>query len=812
MTAAFKSEKRDVGAFSGMIPLAKISPTSTQRPGDRMAMDKKIRIWARLAVVCARSAATALGRRPSREKLMRLLRVTIPNLLIAASILALAFPASITGASFIGFVVAPTVTVGNRPRAVAVGDFNGDGLMDLAVISQSTSIGILLGCTAGTPNCANGYLPPVNYALPNTAKTPTGVVAADFNADGKLDLIIADAASNDIALLQGGGDGSFVAVKCGTHPTCAAGVDPVGIVTGNFTGKPNEVDVAVINAVSNSVSVFPGNGISFGAAVNYSVGNTPTAIATADLNGDGYPDLIVTNGGDGTVTVLLGNGHGAFTAKSTTATGSLPLSVATGDFNGDGHMDVAVVNSGSATLSILLGKGDGTFSSVSTIVAGAVPQFVAVGDMNGDKKADLIVADGAGDNVAILLGNRDGTFQPPSFYVSNARGDFVTVADLNADGRLDVVVANRSDTPGGLTVIFGNGDGTLASATNYPAGPGSQSIVLAHFSCNANWDFAVTNSASNTVAIGRGNGNGTFQTASMLTTDAEPVSIASADFDHSGGPDIAVANSASSDVSIFLANSTCTGFAPAVNYSLGAGATPVAIAAADFNGDGYTDLAVANLGAETISILLNNGDGSFTLGPTVSLGFAPNFVAVGDFNNDKKMDLAVTSQFSNSVAVFLGNGDGTFTLKSTNCTGPVPCKAVSSSVVVADFNGDGKMDLAVTAYDDSSVSILLGKGDGTFGKAVNYPVGTTPLFVATAPIQGNAGQQDLLVANAGQDSISVLLNNQNRTGTFKSSTAHRYSAGSGPSSIGIADLNGDGKLDMVIANQGGSDVTVLIQQ
>jgi surface antigen len=743
---------------------------------------------------------------------MSLVRVTTTNIVILAFVLALAFPASLTGAGFTGFVVPPTFTVGNRPRAVAVGDFNGDGLMDLAVISQSTTIGILLGCIVGTANCTNGYLPPVNYALPNSAKTPTGVVAVDFNADGKLDLIIADAASNDIALLQGGGDGSFVAIKCGTHPTCATGVDPVGIVTANFTGKAGEVDVAVINAVSNSVSVFLGNGVTFGAAVGYSVGNTPTAIAVADLNGDGYPDLIVTNGGDGTVSVLLGNGHGAFTTKSIVATGKLPLSVATADFNGDGHIDVAVVNAGSATLSILHGKGDGTFSSVSTIVAGAAPQYVSVGDMNGDKKADLIVADGAGSNVAILLGNGDGTFQPASFYVCNARGDFATVADLNADGKLDVVVANRSDTPGGLTVLFGNGDGTLASARNYPADPGSQSIVLAHFSCNANWDFAVSNSASNTVAIGRGNGNGIFQPATMLTTDAEPVSIVSGDFDHSGGPDIAVANSASNDISIFLANSTCTGFAPAVNYSLGTGATPVSIAAADFNGDGFLDLAVADLGTKNISILLNNGDGSFKLGATLSLGFTPNFVAVADFNNDKKMDLAITSQFSNSVAVFLGNGDGTFTLKSTNCTGPVPCKAVTTSVTVADFNGDGKMDLAVTSYDDSSVSVLLGKGDGTFGTAVNYPVGTTPLFVAAGPIQGNSTQQDLVVANTGQNSISVLLNNQTGSGRLTSTTAHRYSVGSGPSSIGLADLNGDGKLDLVIANQGGSDVTVLIQQ
>jgi FG-GAP-like repeat len=712
---------------------------------------------------------------------------------------------------FNGFGVPPTFAVGNRARAVAIGDFNGDGLMDLAVVSQTSSIGVQLGCTPGTAKCVNGYLPVVNYAAPNT-KAPTDIVAADFNGDGKLDLIVADSATNHITLLQGAGNGSFAPVNCGAQVSCPTGVDPVSMAVGNFAGGVNEVDVAVVNNVSNSVSVFLGNGSSFNAAVNYKVGNAPTAVAIADLNGDGFQDLIVCNGGDGTVTVLLGNGKGGFAVQSTTSVGMFPVSVAAADFNGDGHIDVAVANSGSSNLSILLGKGDGTFSSLPAINAGSLPQSVATGDLNGDGRADLIVSDGAGDNVATLLGNGDGTFQPPKFFVCGAKPDFLAVADLNGDHKLDVVTISRTDSPGGVTVLYGNGDGTLASGVNYAAGSGPKSIALAHFSCTTNWDFAVANSLGNTVSIARGNSDGTFQTPFTLTGDLGPVALVVADFDHTGSPDLAVANSTSNDVSIFLTNSSCTGFSTPVNYPLGSGAKPVSIAAGDFNGDGYPDLAVADQGSKSISVLLNKGDGTFTVSGTFPLGFAPSFVAVGDFNNDNKMDLAVSSQLSNSVAVLLGNGDGTFTLKSQNCAGPTLCKGVSTSVAVADFNGDGKMDLAVSSYDDSSVSVLLGNGDGTFAAAVSYKTAASPLFVAAAPIQGDSTQQDLLVANNEVNNISLVLNNRNKTGTFKSGTSLNYSSGAGPASIAIEDLTGNGKLDLVIANQSGNNVTVLKQQ
>jgi hypothetical protein len=272
--------------------------------------------------------------------------------------------------------------------------------------------------------------------------------------------------------------------------------------------------------------------------------------------------------------------------------------------------------------------------------------------------------------------------------------------------------------------------------------------------------------------------------------------VAVADFNADGRLDLAIANSGSTSVSILLGSGTGS-FSATTNFTAGTG--PRFVAVRDFNGDGKLDLAVANGGASDVSILLGAGDGSFGAATNFAVGPNPESLAVGDFNGDSKLDLAVANAGSNNVSILLGTGTGSFGAATNFAVGSGPI-----SVVVGDFDSDGKLDLAVANSPPGVVSILLGTGTGSFGAATNFAVGTGPRFAAVADFNGD-GQLDLAVANQSIPTISILLG----TGTGSFSVASNFAAGSGPEAVAVADFNGDGKLDVAINNPGGS-VSVLL--
>jgi hypothetical protein len=223
------------------------------------------------------------------------------------------------------------------------------------------------------------------------------------------------------------------------------------------------------------------------------------------------------------------------------------------------------------------------------------------------------------------------------------------------------------------------------------------------------------------------------------------------------------------------------------------------VAVGDFNGDGLLDLAVADYGSNSVSVLLGNGDGSFQVPLNFAAGSKPASVAVGDFNGDGQLDLAVANYvFGGSVSVLLGNGDGTFQAPLNFDAGNHP-----KSVAVGDFNGDGLLDLAVANYGSSNVSVLLGNGDGTFQPARNVAVGPRATAVAVGDFVGD-GVLDLAVLSG---TVRVLLGNGD--GTFQT-TPVSYVAGSSPMSVAVGDFNGDSSLDLAVANYDSNDVSILV--
>jgi hypothetical protein len=335
------------------------------------------------------------------------------------------------------FTNAPSspVAAQTAPASIVAGDFNGDGILDLAITNfASNSVTILTGNGGGTFTLAS---------TPTTGTWPYGVAVGDFRGIGKLDLAVANTDSDDVTILLGNGNGTFTPAAASP----ATGVEPYALAVGDFNGD-GFLDLAVTNLNSNNVTILLGNGDGTftPAAASPATGSGPIAIAVGDFNGDGKLDLAVTNVNQNTVTILLGNGDGTFSPVAPfPATGSKPYAVAAGDFNGDGKLDLAVVNFGSNSVTILLGNGDGTFTPASSSPAtGNGPYAVAVGDFNGDGKLDLAVANENSNTVTVLLGNGDGTFTPDALSPATGKNPYaLAVGDFNGDGRLDLATANH---------------------------------------------------------------------------------------------------------------------------------------------------------------------------------------------------------------------------------------------------------------------------------------------------------------------------------------------------------------------------------
>ena len=659
----------------------------------------------------------------------------------------------------VSFLAEGSYLVGGwEANAVAVGDFNGDGNLDLAV-TTGNSVSVLLGNSDGTFQAAVGY---------GAGQYAYSVAVGDFNGDGKLDLAVTDAENYRVYVLLGNGDGTFqAAVGYGT------GQYPYAVAVGDFNGD-GKPDLAVANGGNGNVSVLLGNGDgTFQTAVSYGAGSYPYGVAVGDFNGDGKLDLAVADGGGG-VSVLLGNGNGTFQTAVGYGTGYAgATSVAVGDFNGDGKPDLAVASGfGGSGVYVLLGNGDGTFQGAVNYFAGYGSYGVAVGDLNGDGKLDLAVANQNSSTVSVLLGNGDGTFQTAISYDVGEAPYGVAVGDFNGDNKLDLVVANNGMGNGGsASVLLGNGDGTMRAAPSYGAGNAPYWVTVGDFNGDGKPDLAVANWGGS-VSVLLGNGNGTFQAAVSYGTGTSAF-VAVGDFNGDGKPDLAVANQ-SGGVSVLLGNGDGT-FQAAVNYDPAAGSYSVAVG--DFNGDGKPDLALANFSNNSVDVLLGNGDGTFQSPLTYSLGqgLYPQSVAVGDFNGDGKLDLVVADGY---VTVLLGNGDGTFQPPANYNVGS------SYSVTVGDLNGDGKPDLAVANFapggENGSVALLLGNGDGTFQYETSYVVGARPNSITMADFNGD-GKPDLAVAAYANNNVSILLNT---TGFLQTTSVTALASSVNPSGFG----------------------------
>lgn len=714
----------------------------------------------------------------------------------------LAIPALAAAQNNLFAAISPSA-VASLPLATATGDFNGDGIVDAAVTSSGTNtVSILLGTGDGN------FKPAVNYAV---GADPVAIIAGDFNHDGHLDLAVLNSnpntggAGGSISILSGQGDGTFVA-----SATYGVGFIPTALAAGDFDGDGN-LDLAVVISNPNPqftpgfVTILTGSASgAFTAQANYGVGIAPSSIAVGDFNGDGKLDLAVGSPVSGLslnaqseISILVNTGSGNFSAGSSFGIGpleSVPTSIVASDFNNDGRLDLAVALNNTNGVVICEGNGDGTFAIESTAIVGNTPIWIAAADFDGDGKMDLIVDNNPDDTVSVLLGNGDETFGKATTYPTGTHSTNLALADLNGDGKSDVVVVNNGDSnvqvmlgkgdgtffvgffqvganPGGIAtgdfngdgipdlvvtkgdatvgIFLGDGRGGFSALTPFPAcqaiaGALPRRIVAADVNGDNKVDLAVgcvvpQTPGSSFVNLFQGNGDGTFLTPFGLGT-GNPLGMIAADINGDGLPEFIVASD-----SLVVAVNLNTAFFDVIYKNVGSLRD---VAAGDFNGDGKTDLLAMSSGGNPGIILLGDGAGNFQGSPSGWTGGL-----TGDFNGDGLTDF-LNYQPTDLVQVILNQGNATFLLGSQIFTG----NTLGRPQALADFDGDGVLDVLTAFFSGAPLNVFLGHEDGTFDQqpAVSLSqLGTAT--VAVADFDGN-GSPDVAALDVVTGTVSILLN------------------------------------------------------
>jgi len=698
----------------------------------------------------------------------------------------------------------PIFPVGDRPLDVIAADFDGDGAPDLATAnSLSDDVSILLGRRDGS------FAPASTFGV---GDAPRGLAGVDLDGNGAQDIVISNVSGDSVSVLLGVGDGSFVHLG----PFSVGGVDrfPQDVATADFDGD-TVPDVVTANLDDLSILLGTGTGaLDPAQSISLGAGHTPTRLLAADLDGDAAIDIVAlaehSSGTD--VDVLLGNGDGTFEPAVSYDTGTGPFDLAIADVNGDSVPDLAVLHTVVDEVRILLGNGDGTFQAPSAaIAAGYRPWAMRTADLDEDGAIDLVVAHAPGD-VSILFGNGDGSFQAPVSYQTGSVEDCsrsLTLADLNADGSLDVVTTTEySDSVNVLMGAGGQGFGPVAA--RYPLGSFATpwDLVAGDIDTDGNTDVVVADTQSSQLLVFPGAIDGSLGTSSSIGVAGFSWRATLGGLNADALPDLVSASASAQGVEVHIGGPGGTFQAP-VSYATGG--APASLTFTDLDGDADLDLVTGNSSTQDVSVLLGNGDGTLQAATLYSrfLGLRGGSVVARDFNEDGDADIVTTqgNATTEGFGLLLGAGNGSLADAIVVDLGDRPGQLASF-----DANGDGSFDVIGSHANLDQISVSLGNGDGTFQAAAWYAAGPEPGAIATGDIDGD-GTTDVVVVNAAASSVnagSIAVLFGNGDGSF--GPPAQFGAGDWPLSVDVADMNGDGRLDILVGSEESWDLVVLLNQ
>ena len=652
------------------------------------------------------------------------------------------------------------------------GDFDGDGLLDVATANTDTNdFSVLLGDGKG------GFAPEIRVGVPDG---PFAV--GDFDRDGFDDLAISSYGTDEVIVLLGKGNGTF-----GDAVLVPVGDGPEAVVAADFNGD-GRADLAVPNYGSGDVSILLGRGDgSFLPEMRSTVDPGAFALAAGEFNGDGHRDLAVLSYPSWEIVILLGAGNGTFATGDRVSTGTYHRALAAGDLDGDGRDELATANSLDA--SVFPNAGDGTFGPPATYYPGGDVVFqVALVDVTGDGKRDLIESAHGG---AVFPGRGDRTFGPRATFGGGPLPFGFAVGDFNRDGKQDLATANGYRRS--VSVLLGNGDGT--SGARFPAGRFPFGIAKADFNGDGRSDLLTFNEDSGDVSVLLGMAAGGFAPQRRTFVGAiAPGVFGAGDLDGDGRQDVAVGDWSLRDMQLASGKGDGT-FDPIVPFA--PSTRPNALAVGDVDGDGKADLVVS-VGTDTVEVDLSLGRGAFAPPVFSKIGVRGD-IHLADLNGDGHLDLMMAS-FAVGTVVLLGAGDGTFheSWRGRSFLGYI------AEATSGDVDGDGVPDLLMAGEGGFSVS--LGLGDGTFGPETPYETDGYSSFALVADLNGD-GLPDVATTFSGDD-VGIFVGAGGGALTLQG----RYEAGSEEFDGVVGDFNDDGKPDLAIAASFSEVVSVLFNR
>ena len=691
---------------------------------------------------------------------------------------AVTFPSNDAGITVNSFLDKSDFITGSNPRSVAIGDMDGDGKPDLAVLNTSSNTASIFKNTGSGGTVS--FAAKVDYP---TGNTPYNVAIGDIDGDGKPDLTVTNSGSGTISIFKNTSTGSAISFAAKLdYPT---GSTPFGVVIGDVDGD-GKPDIAVTNYNSNSISILKntttGGTISFAAKEDYATGSTPYGIAIGDVNGDDKADLAVANYSSYTVSVFRNTGSSgtvSFAAKLDYPTGNTPYSIAIGDIDSDGKSDLVVANSSSNTVSVLKNTGSSgtvSFAAKTDFPTGTTPYSVAINDLDGDGKPDLATANYSSNTISIL-GNitSSGTisFISKADFIVGVNPYGIAIGDIDGDGKPDITATNYASNT--ISVLRNQTDAPYINSFTPSTGPIGTIITITGKSFTG----------ATAVSIG-----GMAATSFTVVSDTQITAVVAA---VTGGSVTVTTPKGTGTLGGFYNGPDITSFSPAS----GPIGTTVTITGTNFSptvtdNTVYFGAVKAIVSAATAS--------SLTVTVPTSATYQPVSVTVGNLTAYAGKPFIVT--FPSNGAGFTGNS---FTEKTDFAAGSSP-----RNVAVSDFDGDGKSEMAVVNVNSNTVSIFRNTGTGgntSFATKVDYTTGSSPYSVAVADVDRD-GKLDLITANYNSNTVSVFRNST--TGGVMSFAAKvDFATGSCPYNVVIGDLDRDGKPDLIIANNCGNTISVL---
>lgn len=605
-----------------------------------------------------------------------------------------------------------------------------------------------------------------------------------------------------------------------------SGVDPMQIRSGDLNGDSLD-DLIVVNEGSGSLSLFLANPSgAFSEELVIQVGDTPSSIEIADLNADLFNDIIVTNLVSGYVTLLLNDLQGGFAISSYRTDNSIlairkqfngdqsvestggPVNVAMDDVDRDGNQDMIIVNFGNAAVSFLRGKGSGAFQDPITHKVSSPPSAARLMDLDGDAIVELILLLPNSNQVAVYSLNGP-QHTPDELFKADIGSEStgIEVKDLDRDGRLDLLVTNNL---GDILVLHGNGDGTFQS---YERTDSNIALAVADIDGDGIQDSILANQSLDGLSIRRGDGGSTFEEVERRNRGdglIGPGAVEVVDMNGDGFMDIVVANSSSNTVLVYLGLDDGSYGSPQTFF---AGTNPKGLSFADFTGDGLLDIVVANQGSNDVTVLLSSTDDKgawgLTPGPRLALqsssaesteqGLGPVSTEITDFNEDGILDLVVANSASDNVFQIPGLGNGFFDDQAPIV---LPTGTTPQQVLVGEFDPIPGLDLVTINSGSNDITIYSGFNPNS--RLDISSGGDTPI-AAIAQDVNDDGSLDLLVANNGDGGVSLLLGGENGL-----ELVNILETGLHPTAIALAAL-GD-ELSLLVASEGDELVRVFTPQ